>query len=230
MAVGKEVTRLAAAAVLPEGEAARLARRAAGARGLFWPADERAVRGVGGLTADLAGTPGPERLAWATLNGRDGVIGLFSGDRLLDSPNRSLGEILRVQPIRLPGLPHRALMVDDRVDQRTGAYLVEERRRIYVWDGRHMRQVYLGILRREQLVHAQWTNPRAPAVWRRLRQEGEIRLKGLILSERSRIVETEAVGSPQEPVPPESRFRLRREEVQERQLRWDPRLRRFESV
>lgn len=217
-------------AVLPEEEAVRLVRRAAGARGLQWPQDARSVQGVGGFHADLAGRPGEERLAWATLNGKDGVVGLFSGDKLLDAPNRGLGQVRRVQLVRLPGLPYRALMVDDLVEQQVGAFFTEERRRIYVWDGRRLRQVYQGILKRSQLIHAQWENPRGPAVWRRSLQEGEIRLNGLMLTERTRSTEWEAVGSPQGPVPPEERFRLRREAAAERQLRWNGRLRRFEPA
>lgn len=230
MATTGEEVRTTEIAVLPEAEAVRLVRRAAGARGLVWPQDARSVQGIGGLQADLAGSPGQERLAWATLNGRDGVVGLFSGDKLLDTPNRSLGQVRRVQLVRLPGLPYRALMVDDLVEQRVGAFLTEERRRIYVWDGRRMRQVYQGIPKRSQLIHAQWENPRGPAVWRRSLQEGEIRLKGLMLTERTRSTEWEAVGSPREPVPAEDRFRLRRETETERQLQWNGRLRRFEPV
>lgn len=216
--------------VLPEAEAAQLVRRSAGARGLDWPQGTGGVQGIGGLQADLAGDRGDERLVWGTLNNRDGVIGLFRGDRLLDSPNRGLGQVQRVQLVRLPGLPYYALMVDDLVDQRTGAYLTEQRRRIYVWDGRRLRQVFLGTLKREELFHAQWENPRAPVAWRRRQEEGEIRLQGPMLTEQVRRTEWEAVGSPQEPIPGDDRFRLRSEETEERRLQWNPRLRRFEPA
>lgn len=230
MAASEAGVEAARRAILPEAEALGLVRRVAGVRGLPWPAQAGAVTGVGGMAADVAGNPGSERVAWATLNGRDGVIGLFSGDRLLDSANRSLGQVQRVQLVTLPGLPYRALMVDDLVDQRTGAHLIEEHRRLYVWDGHRMRQVYLGVLRREQLTHAQWDNPRGPAVWRRLREEGEITLRGLILTERSQTRRAEAVGSSRAPVPPDSQFRLRCETESLRRFRWDPRLRRFDPA
>lgn len=142
--------------VLPDTEAQRLARRLAGARGIPWPTGPvsgsvsgpvpgpAAVSGVGGFTAHLTHLPGRDAVAWATVGKTHGLLGLFSDGRLLAAADRSLAPVLRVQAVPLPGLPHLALMVDDLADETPG--VSGERRRIYVWDGRGLRQLFLGAL------------------------------------------------------------------------------------
>ena len=216
--------------VLSERDVAKLIRRAAGARGLALEANLRSVRGMGGLALDVTTNPGREWLVWATVGEDDGLLGLFSGDRLLTTPPKELGAILRVQPVSLPGLPHRAIMVDDRYEEAVGAFLTEEHRRIYVWDGRGLREVYRGTLASEQYTHARWDNPRAPQVWRLVRSTGNVMLSGGSIVEERLDERLEAPGSAKEPIPAASRFRVTSRAELERRLRWDPRLRRFEPM
>jgi hypothetical protein len=215
---------------LPRSEALQLARRAAGARSIEWPADPGAISGVGGFRADITGQRGQERVAWATVDHNTGVLGLFADGRLLASADRNLGRVVRVQVISLPGLPHLALMVDDLVDQMVGAYLREERRRIYVWDGRGLREVFQGQLSSEQFEHAQWRNRRAPALWRLHRTLGDTALRDGNLTYTARHQELEAAGLPQAGIPAPGAFRLLSERREERRYRWNPRLRRFDQV
>jgi hypothetical protein len=137
--------------VLPHAEALRLVQRLAGARGIAWPADPGAVTGVGGFQAPLTHRPGPDAVVWATVHQHNGLLGLFS-DRKLVAP-LSLPQVTRVQALPLPGLPHLALMVDDR----------DGRRRLYVWDGHGLRQIFRGeadaSLHADMLLRYDW-NPR----------------------------------------------------------------------
>lgn len=216
---------------LSGAQAEQLARRAAGARGLQWPSDPRDVRGVGAFSAELTNLPGRETVAWATLGKNDGVLGLFSeAGKLLASANDSLAEVLRVQVASLPGLPHGALIVDDRYDELVGAFLREERQRIYVWDGRGLREVFRGPLSGEQYTHAQWENPRAPQVWQLLRTAADIHLRDGVLTHVIREHKLQAPGSARSPIPPASSFRLVSEKVEERRYIWNSRLRRFEAA
>ena len=215
---------------VPAQEALPLLRRAAGARGLAWPAGGRGVTGVGGFTGNFTQLPGDERVVWATLPGQDGLLALFQGDRLLATADKSLAAITAVQPLSLPLLPHLALMVDDRYDNMVGAYEIESHRRIYVWDGRNLRQVYEGVLASEQYRHAKWTNPRAADLWRLNRVTATIAPRGMSLVESRREEVLEAPGSPQAQVPPPSAFRVVDERTEERRFRWDPRLRRYDPA
>lgn len=213
---------------LPPQQAEQLARRAAAARGITWPENGGRKPVVAGFAADLTGHPGLEQVVWANL-GNQGLLAVFAGGKLVGT-DTELGQILRVQPVTLPGLPHLALMVDDRYDAMVGAFLVEERRRIEVWDGRGLRTVYRGVLSAEQYHHAQWDNPRGPAVWRLARSSGEINLRGIMLTEQVRREQLEAPGSPQAPIPKAEAFRRVSEESTQRRLQWDARLRRFEPL
>lgn len=213
---------------LPQAEAVALARRAAAARGLTWPMAAREAPVVAGFTADITSHPGLEQVVWATI-GKQSILAVFAGGKLV-ATDTALGQILRVQPVTLPGLPHLALMVDDRNDQMVGAFLVEERRRIEVWDGRGLRSIYQGVLSSEQYHHARWDNPRGPAVWQLDRMRGDILLRGIILTEKLQQEHLEAPGSPQESIPPADAFKVKTEESSERRLQWDARLRRFEPL
>ncbi|HYG59436.1 MAG TPA: hypothetical protein VD902_15345 [Symbiobacteriaceae bacterium] len=213
---------------LPQAEAAALARRAAAAKGMTWPAEGQPSVQSAGFTADLTSHPGTEQAVWAS-PGKEGFLAIFAGGRLVGA-DKGLGEILRVQPVSLPGLPHMGLMVDDRYDALTGAFLFEERRRIYVWDGRGLRKIYQGILQAEQYRHARWDNPRGPALWRLTRTTGEIALRNALLVERTLVEELEAPGSPQEPLPRPGAFRRVRGDTRERRLMWNARLRRFDEM
>ena len=215
--------------VLPQQQAEQLARRAAAARGVIWPTDGgRNKPIVAGFAADLTGHPGFEQVVWTNL-GSEGLLAVFAGGKLVGA-DTELGQILRVQPVTLPGLPHKALMLDDRYDAMVGAFLVEERRRILVWDGRGLRKVYQGVLASEKYQHARWDSPRGPAVWRLSRTTGDIHLRGIILTEQMRHERLEAPGSPQEPIPQSAAFRTTSEETRQRRLQWDARLRRFEPL
>ncbi|HWI53030.1 MAG TPA: hypothetical protein VNT01_12900 [Symbiobacteriaceae bacterium] len=209
--------------VLPASEAESLVKKAATARGLR----PESIRNTGGFALKMTGAGGPERLVWATLDSQDGLLALFSGDRLLAAADKELGEITKVQPLPLPGLPHFAVMVDDRYDQMVGAFAREERRRIYVWDGRGLRQVYQGLLGFEQYRHARWDNPRGPNAWRLRRVLGEVTVRGGDLTEVQRVQQLEAPGASDAPLPPAQSFRLLSEQRQERHLVWNERLRRF---
>lgn len=211
--------------VLSEGEAAGLLRRAAVARGV---GAASAPREVGGFGLEMTGAGGAEQLAWGTYSKDDGLLALFRGGRLLAVADSGLGEIRRVQPLALPGLPHFAIMVDDLVDEMVGAFLKEERRRIYVWDGRTLRQVYKGTLEAVEYSHARWENPRGHNVWRLQRTLGEVTLQDGTLTEVTRVQQLEAAGSPDAPLPPDRAFRLIREQRNEHRLVWNPRLRRFD--
>ncbi len=215
---------------LPEEEAAALARRAAEARGIPWPATASEVEGVGGLAADVTPHPGRERVVWATLPGQSGLLAVFADDRMVASVDRSLGAIAAVQVAALPGLPHGALVVDDRYDQMLGAFQRTRRRHIYVWDGRRLREVFRGTLLEEQLIHPQWSSPRAPRAWRLERKEGEVLLREGILEHRVRQATLEAPGGPAEEVPPRPSFQLVSVEDQVTRYRWNPRLRRFDRL
>ncbi|MDF2631114.1 MAG: hypothetical protein K0R39_4945 [Symbiobacteriaceae bacterium] len=209
--------------LLDPGEATGLLQRAVGARMASVP------RGTGGLQLALTGSGRGDQLVWGTYQKDDGVLALFSGGRLLSVIEGGLGEIRRVQPLVLPGLPHFAIAVDDRVDEMVGAYLWEEHRRIYVWDGRTLREVYLGVLAAEEYGHARWENPRGHQVWRLRRRQGEITLQEGGLTEVTREQQLEAAGRPDEPLPPSSAFRPVSETRHERRLVWNARLRRFEA-
>jgi hypothetical protein len=215
---------------IPRDEALRLLRRAAPARGISWPSDPRAVAGVGGLEGDFTDRPGTEKAVWGTLNGKDGLLVLFSGDRPIAWGDKQLAAITAVQPVVLPGLPTVALMVDDRNDQMVGAFLAEERRRIYVWDGRGLREAWRGLLSSEQYRHARWQNPRGPNLWRLDRITGQVTLRGTTLEEMIRTQQLEAPGSAQAPIPPSGSFRVVSEKDETRRFRWDARLRRFEPA
>lgn len=215
---------------LEDAEALRLARRAAAARGLSWPDEPGAVRGAAGFAANLTHHPGRERVAWATLPGQRGVLGLFAGDKLVATADRALGQITAVQPVALPGVEHLALMVDDQYDNLTGGFLREARRRIYSWDGRGLRQLFVGILEAEQFRHARWENASAPQVWKRQRTTGEVELTGGELTYNLKEEWLEAVGRVDAPIPPPEKFRVVREKATLERLRWNPRLRRFEPV
>ncbi|HEY3367907.1 MAG TPA: hypothetical protein VGK74_22845 [Symbiobacteriaceae bacterium] len=219
-----------AVTALPEEEALRLARRAAGRRGLTWPDVASAGHGVGGFTLDMTHHPGPETVVWATLGKQDGVLALFAGPKLLATADSSLGEVLRVQPVDLPGLPHSALMVDDRVDQMAGAFYREERRRIYVWDGHGLRQVFTAPLLREQVRHARWENPRARAAWLLDRTVGDVALTDGFLTETLRQERLEAPGTQRDPVPPPGAFRRLEQQTEVKRYRWNNRLRRFDPA
>jgi len=209
---------------LPAAEVERLLRRAAAGRG----ARRGDLHEAAGFALEMTGGGGRDRLVWGTLGKQDGLLALFSGDRLL-AAEKDLGEILRVQPVALPGLPQFAAMVDDLYDEMVGAFLREERRRIYVWDGRGLREVYKGTLESEQYRHARWDNPRGPNAWRLRRILGEVKVQGGNLTEVERTQELEASGAPDAPLPPAKVFRLLRERRQERHLVWNARLRRFEE-
>lgn len=215
---------------VPAQEALPLLRRAAGARGLAWPAGGRGVTGVGGFTGNFTQLPGDERVVWATLPEQEGLLALFQGDRLLATADKRLAHITAVQPLSLPLLPHLALMVDDRYDNLIGAYQTASHRRIYVWDGRNLRQVYEGELASEQYRHAKWTNPRAADLWRLHRVTATIVPRGMSLVESRKEEELEAPGSAQAPIPPASAFRLIDQRTVERTFRWDPRLRRYDPA
>lgn len=212
--------------VLDQGEAAGLLRRAAGARGL---GAAGAPRDVGGLALAVTGAAGAEQLVWGTFGKQDGLLALFRDGRLLAAVEHGLGEIRRVQPVVLPGLPQFALMVDDRVDERVGAFFLAERRRVYVWDGRTLRQVYEGTLEAEQFGHARWEDSRGHNVWRLQRTLGEVTLQDGALTEVSRVQQLEAPGAPDAPLPAASAFRLINEQRTERRLVWNARLRRFDA-
>ncbi|MGE5676325.1 MAG: hypothetical protein ACM3XM_20980 [Mycobacterium leprae] len=215
---------------LPESEALQLVRRAAAARALPWPAEPGQVHGVGGFCLQVTEHRRRECVAWATLGKNDGVLGLFSDGRLLATADGSLAEVRAVQPVPLPGLPHFALIVDDRNDQRIGAFTLEERRRIYVWDGHGLRQVFIAPLLVEQLVHRQWVEPAAPNVWRLNRTQGNVELVdgNLTVSRRQEVLE--APGRPTQPAPPASNFRLRTSASTTARYRWNSRLRRFDPI
>jgi hypothetical protein len=212
-------------AVLGQEEAAGLLRRAATARGI---GAESAPREVGGFGLEITGPGEAGQLVWGTFHKQDGLLALFRGGRLLAAVDKGLGEIRRVQPLALPGLPQFAIMVDDRVDEMVGAFARQERRLIYVWDGRTLRQVYQGILEGEQYSHARWENPRGHNVWRLRRTLGEVSIQGGTLTEVTRVQQLEAPGAPDAPLPPDSAFRLVREQRAERRLVWNARLRRFD--
>lgn len=214
---------------LSEADALQVVRRAAAARGVPWPQDPKAVHGVGGLTGPFTGR-GTQALAWATIGRNGGLVGLSEGGKLLASADKALGEILRVQPVTLPGLPGYALIVDDRYDDMVGAFTREERRRIYVWDGRSLREVYKGMLSGEQFTHSTWDNPRAAPLWRLDRMTGEINLSDGTLHEVTRLQKMDAPGKADEPVPPLERFRQISETKSEKRLQWNARLRRFDPV
>jgi hypothetical protein len=230
MAVTSFETAAPAVAPLRTAQALPLLRRAAGARGLTWPADSRQVTGVGGFTGNFTQLPGDEQVVWATLPGQNGLVALFSGDRLLAAETKSLGTVEAVQPLSLPLLPHLALMVDDRYDEMVGAYLVEQKRRIYVWDGRTLREIYRGVLSSEQYRHEKWDNPRGRDLWRLTRVTGQILPKGMSLTESTKVEEWEAPGSPREPLPRPAAFHLVSERTEEHKFRWDPRLRRYDRA
>lgn len=213
---------------LSRQQAEILARRAAAAKAINWPTSGGTKLEVAGFEADVTGHPGREQVVWANL-GKEGLLAVFAGGKLVGT-DTEVGQILRVQPVTLPGLPHLALMIDDQYDARVGAFLNEERRRVEVWDGRGLRKVYQGVLSSEQYHHARWDNPRGPAVWRLTRVKGDINLRGIILTEQMRTERLEAPGSPTEPVPPAEAFRLTGEESKQRRLQWDARLRRFEPL
>lgn len=218
------------AVVLPDAEVIRLLRRVAGARGLPWPSQRADLHGVGGFQMDLTNRPGRERVVWGTLRKDEGLLGLFVGERLVATADRGLGEVTGVQPLSLPGLPHLALLVDDRVSNLVGAFTRAERRRIYVWDGHQLREAFVGSLLDEQLFHARWENPRAPNVWRLQRSTGDLTISDGTLIYEVKRERLESPGSPQAPVPSPAAFRLidQREEVE--RYRWNPRLRRFEAL
>lgn len=215
---------------LEGGEALRLARRVAAARALPWPEEPGAVSGVAGFAANLTHHPGREVAVWATLPNQQGVLGLFAGERLLATADRTLGAVRAVQPVALPGVEHLALMVDDAYDNLTGGFLRELRQRIYIWDGRGLRQLFLGKLEGEQFWHARWENPRAPQVWKRQRTTGEVDLVGGELTYNLKEEWLEAVGRADQPVPPPAKFRPVSEKKTLERLRWNPRLRRFEPI
>jgi hypothetical protein len=210
--------------VLPVAEVDRLVRRALANRSVS------EVRQEGGFALRLTTQAGAQQVVWATLGKQDGLLAVFSGEKLLATADKSLAEITKVQPVVLPGLPHFALMVDDRYDEMVGAYLRERRRRIYVWDGRGLREVYKGLLESEQYSHARWENPRGPAAWRLRRVRGDIALRDGVLTERTTTERLEAPGLPTAPIPAASAFRLLGQETAERTLRWNERLRRFDPA
>lgn len=211
--------------LLLPAEAEALLRRAATARGWRWGD----VRGTGGFLLEVTGGGSPERLVWATFGKQAGLLALFSGEKMLATLEKGLGEILRVQPLALPGLPQFALMVDDRYDEMVGAFLREARRRIYVWDGRGLREIYQGMLESEQFVHAQWENPRGPNAWRLRRTLSDVALQDGLLTESQRLQELEAPGAAGSPLPAAKAFRLLKERRQEKRLTWNARLRRFQG-
>lgn len=209
--------------VLPAGEAESLVTRAAkGAR-------PGGLRQVGGITLEVTGGGGPDQLVWGTFGRQEGLMALYSGGRPVATLDKGLGEILRVQPLALPGLPAYAIMVDDRYDEMVGAFLKEERRRIYVWDGRGLRQVFAAPLESEQYTHARWENPRGPNAWRLKRVLGEVTVRDGRLTQVERHQDLEAPGAPDAPMPEPKAFRLLREDRQEKQLTWNARLRRFDA-
>jgi hypothetical protein len=212
---------------IPHSEALHLLHRAALTRGVDWPADPRAVTAVGGLQGDFTSQPGPERVVWGTLNGQTSLLAVLSGERPVAWADKQLAAVTAVQPVLLPGLPHLALMVDDRNNQLVGAFFIEERRRIYVWDGRGLREVWHGTLSSEQFQHARWQNPKGPDVWRLRRITGRITLSGLMLDESLREQQLEAPGSSRAPIPPASAFHQISESEKTQRYRWEPRLRRF---
>jgi len=211
--------------VLGQEEAVPLLRRAATARGV---GAASVPREVGGFGLEITGPGEVGQLVWGTFAKQDGLLALFRGGRLLAAADKALGEIRRVQPLALPGLPQFAIIVDDRVDEMVGAFAREERRRIYVWDGRTLRQVYQGILEGEEYSHARWENPRGHNVWRLQRTLGEVGIQGGALTEVTRIQQLEAPGAPDAPLPPSSAFRMISEKRAERRLVWNARLRRFD--
>lgn len=212
---------------LPEAEALRLARLAAGRRGLTWPTQPSAVRGLGGFSLQMTHRPeGRERVVWFTLGKEDGVLALFADSRLLAVANQSLGEILRVQPVDLDD--RTALMVDDRTDQMVGAYYREERRRIYVWDGRGLRQVFMAPLLREQFRHARWENPKGRAAWLLDRTVSDVTPEDGLLTVTRRQERLEAPGAQREPIPPIGAFKTLDQKTDVARLRWNGRLLRFD--
>jgi hypothetical protein len=216
-------------ALSPE-EALPLLRRAAGARGLDWPDDPRQVSGVGGFRLKATSRPGRQTLVWATLFKNGGLLALFDEGQLLAAPNGSLARVLRVQPVALPELPYLAILVDDLYDEWTGALLREERRRLYAWDGRGLRELFRGVLASEQVVHDRWLQPKGLAVWRRAERSGQVGLEEGNLIYTLREVQSEAAGEPTAPIPAAERFRLTADRAQEQRYRFNPRLLRFEPV
>lgn len=212
-------------AVLGQGEAEGLLRKAAAARGI---GASSAPREVGGFALPVTGAGPPEQLVWGTFGKQDGLLALFRGGRLLTAVEKGLGEIRRVQPLALPELPQFAIMLDDRVDEMVGAFFRADRRRIYVWDGRTLRQVYEAPLEAEQYSHARWENPRGHNVWRLQRTLGDVALRDGALTEVVRVQQLEAPGAPDAPLPAASAFRLLDEQRTERRLVWNARLRRFD--
>lgn len=215
---------------LPPEETAPLARRVAGARGLVWQQTPGLLERLGGFRGKFAGKAGRQSVVWATLHKNDGLLGLFADSHLMAAADKSLGQVLRVQPLALPGLHYLGLMVDDRYNALLEAFLLEERRRIYVWDGHSLREVFRGYLLLEQFEHARWQNPKAPAVWRLRRILGDVTLRDGSLVYTRREQRLEAPGSPQEPLPPIGAFQLRDERHEELRYRWNPRLLRFDPA
>lgn len=213
--------------LLGQGEAAALLRRAATARGL---GAASAPAEAGGFGLEVTGSGEADQLVWGTFDKQNGLLALFSGGRLLAVVDKGLGEIRRVQPLPLPGLPQFAIMVDDHVDEMVGAFFREDHRHIYVWDGRTLRQVYEGTLGAEQYRHARWENPRGHNVWRLRRTLGDVKIQGGTLTEETRVQQLEAPGAPDAPLPAASAFRLVGEKSAERRLVWNARLRRFDAA
>lgn len=207
--------------------ALRLLRRAAGARGVAWPSDPT---GVAGFRADLTGRGGRETLVWGTLGKDDGILALFDGEKLLAVANRSLGAITNVQLVRLPGLPHLAVMADDLYDEMFGAYMLEKRRRIWVWDGKGLRQAWRGNLASEQYHHVRWTNPSGPQQWQLDRTRSEVSLVGGELVQRLTEQTLWAPGRTDQPIGPLERFRVVDSKESTRRFQWNARLRRFEQA
>jgi hypothetical protein len=210
---------------LPTGEARSLAQRVASVRHL---AD--GVQSAAGFSAKMTQLPGPEQVVFATLDKRQGLLGLFKDGRLLAAAPADLGAIERVDLIDLPGLPHSALVVVDRHDNLVGAFSVDEGERIFVYNGHELREVFSQPVLVEQFIHAQWENGRAPALWHLARTIGTVTLSGADLTYRVQQQQLEAPGAMQEPIPPADKFHVVSEFEQTKDYRWDPRLRRFQLL
>lgn len=211
---------------IDEADVTPLLRRAVARAGLTWAPPQ----GAGGMRANLTGGAAPQTLVWGTLPGQEGIVGLFEGERLLATLHDGLARVEAVQAISLPGLPHLALMIDDHYDALVGAFLMEQRRRILVWDGRGLRQVFTGLLLSERAEHARWRYSRAPEQWWLHRTVGTLRLHDGDLTQTERVQRLVAPGAASEPVPPAEAFTLLSETESERRYTWNPRLRRFDRA
>jgi hypothetical protein len=210
---------------LPTAAARIMAARVAAARHL---AD--GIQSAAGFSAKMTQLPGLEQVVFATLDKRQGLLGLFKDGRLLTAAPADLGAIERVDLIDLPGLPHAALDVVDRHDNLLGSFSVDERERIFVYNGHELREVYNQPVLLEQFTHAQWENGRAPALWHLARTLGTVTLSGGDLTYRVQQQQLEAPGPVQGPIAPADKFHLVSEIEQTQHYRWDPRLRRFQLV